>query len=185
MAVFGLPVAHGDDAERALDAALELRDRVRPTRASASACRSGSASTAARSWPAGIGGRRRLPRHRRRGQRRSPAAAGGRAVAIVVGERTVRAGSDSFAFGPLGGSMPEGKAVPVGAASCSGASRSPRPAQRTRLVGREADLDAARAGRASRLPRAAAVPGHVIAPPGAGKTRLLEEFLDRLPERSS
>ena len=29
MAVFGLPVAHGDDAERALGAALDLRDRVR------------------------------------------------------------------------------------------------------------------------------------------------------------
>jgi len=29
MAVFGLPVAHGDDAERAIGAALDLRDRVR------------------------------------------------------------------------------------------------------------------------------------------------------------
>src|SRR5438132_7281279 len=29
MAVFGLPIAHGDDAERALAAAIELRDRVR------------------------------------------------------------------------------------------------------------------------------------------------------------
>src|SRR6202162_4841123 len=29
MAVFGLPTAHGDDAERALGAALDLRDRVR------------------------------------------------------------------------------------------------------------------------------------------------------------
>ncbi len=29
MAVFGLPVAHGDDAERAIGAALDLRDKVR------------------------------------------------------------------------------------------------------------------------------------------------------------
>ena len=29
MAVFGLPVAHGDDVARALNSALELRDRVR------------------------------------------------------------------------------------------------------------------------------------------------------------
>jgi len=29
MGVFGMPHAHGDDAERALSASLELRDRVR------------------------------------------------------------------------------------------------------------------------------------------------------------
>ena len=44
MAIFGLPQAHDDDARRALDAALALRDRVRSEGGVwATSCRSASA----------------------------------------------------------------------------------------------------------------------------------------------
>ena len=42
MAVFGLPAAHGDDARRAVSAALELRDRVQSDNGLAIACPSAS-----------------------------------------------------------------------------------------------------------------------------------------------
>ena len=43
MAVFGLPTAHGDDPDRAVAAALAMRDGSAPTSASAAVSRSDSA----------------------------------------------------------------------------------------------------------------------------------------------
>ena len=55
MAVFGAPVAHEDDPERAVRAALAIRDAALEESAS---CRCGSASTPARrSWLSGAAGR--------------------------------------------------------------------------------------------------------------------------------
>ena len=60
MAVFGLPVAHGDDAERAIGAALDLRDKVRADPRLGSACRSAWASRVAKSWPGATPARARI-----------------------------------------------------------------------------------------------------------------------------
>ena len=61
MAVFGLPVAHGDDAERAIGAALDLRDKVRD----------GPAPDGAPADPAGRRERRGRGAPRRRGRTRT------------------------------------------------------------------------------------------------------------------
>ena len=57
MAVFGAPVAHGNDAERAVRAALAIRDAMPAARGARRAGRSRctSASPAARWWPAAPG----------------------------------------------------------------------------------------------------------------------------------
>ena len=179
MAVFGLPVAHGDDVARALDSALELRDRVRddPALGERLPIRLGVNSgevVASRDATAGdflmtgdaVNVAARLQ------QSAEP-------WSIVVGERTVRAAPDSFAFRSLDGIAAKGKAVAVDASELLGR-REPRHVDRAPLVGRDADLAQLElvAGRAFRERRPFLV--SVIAAPGVGKTRLLEEFLDRL-----
>ena len=64
MAVFGAPVAHGNDPERALRAALDIHQAVAAD--SSRRCRCMWASPAARWWPA-------APAARRTGNTRSPA----------------------------------------------------------------------------------------------------------------
>ncbi len=180
MAVFGLPVAHGDDVARALDSALELRDRVRddPALGERLPIRLGVNSgevVASRDASAGdflmtgdaVNVAARLQ------QSAEP-------WSIVVGARAVRAapGQRSRSDRSMG-SPPRASRSRSTRASCSGR-REPRHVDRAPLVGREADMAQLElvAGRAFRERRPFLV--SVIAAPGVGKSRLLEEFVDRL-----
>ncbi len=179
MAVFGLPQAHSDDPQRALTAALALRDRTRsdakigarlPIRIGVStgevvATRDPSATDflvtgdvvnvaarlqqAAESW------------------------------GILAGERTVHA-APGFEFGAPQRIQAKGKAEPIVALSLIGAR--PMPAIRqVPIVGRDVDIAQLElvARRMSQEQRPFLV--SLIAPAGIGKTRLVEEFLNRLP----
>lgn len=180
MAVFGLPQAHGDDAERALAAALELRDRVRaePALGPRLPIRLGLSTgevVAARDQSAGdflvtgdvVNVAARLQ------QAAEP-------WAILVGERTARAAGTAFIFGPAIDVQAKGKAAPLRALPL--ANRAPaRALHRVPLFGRDRDLAhlelLVRRTVEERRPYVVSI----IAPAGTGKTRLVEELLDRLP----
>ncbi|MGH2453979.1 MAG: ATP-binding protein, partial [bacterium] len=180
MAVFGMPQAHGDDAERALAAALELRDRVQadtlldaqlPIRLGVDT----GEVVAARDTAAGdflitgdaVNAAARLQ------QAAEP-------WTILCGERTARAAVRRFSFGPPSAVPAKGKRQPVGTRLVLGRMAAAVPL-RVPLIGRDADLAQLEltAHRAFGERRPFLV--SLIAPAGIGKSRLLEEFLDRLP----
>lgn len=186
MAVFGLPNAHGDDAERALAATLATRDRVRSDSQLGErlAIRFGVSTgevVASRDESAGdflitgdaVNIAARLQ------QAAEP-------WSILVSDRTARAASAAFEFGPETHVAAKGKSALVAARELIG----PRKARAQRalrlpLVGRENDLAqlqiVARRAVDERRPSMVSV----IAPAGTGKTRLVEEFLDWLPSLTS
>lgn len=179
MAIFGLAQAHDDDARRALDAAIALRDRVREE--------------------AFLG--ERLPIRiglntgevvATRDLERSDFLVTGDAVnvaarlqqaaepwQIVASSRTASADLGAHEFGPPVPMELKGKASAVEARVLLGRA-SALPHQRSRLVGREADLAqldlVARRTFSERRPYLVTL----IAPAGTGKSRLVEEFLERV-----
>jgi class 3 adenylate cyclase len=184
MAVFGLPQAHGDDAQRALSAALELRDRVRvdPRLGDRLPIRLGVNSgevVATREASAGdflitgdaVNVAARLE------QAADP-------WSILCSTRTARAAGGAFAFGPPAGVAAKGKSAPVRAVVLLGRATI-GVVRRAPLVGRGSDLAqlelVARRAFEERRPFLVSL----IAPAGTGKTRLLEEFSDRLPSLAS
>jgi class 3 adenylate cyclase/tetratricopeptide (TPR) repeat protein len=184
LAVFGAPVAHGDDAERAVRAALRVTEaiqelnRIHPDLdlSVRAAVNTGEAlvSLGARlhegeSMVAGdvINTASRL-------QQEAPV--GG----VVVGETTYRATRQSVDFEPLEPVSVKGKAEPVAlwlARSARGEFRGDvEPSESTPLIGRESEL-----GHLRRLWEQAAADRRphlvtLIGPPGIGKSRLLWEF---------
>ena len=119
MAVFGLPVAHGDDADRALDAALELRDRVRddPALGERLPIRLGvNSGEVVASRDAGAGDFLMTGDAVNVAARLQQAA---EPWAIVVGERTVGAARAAFTFRSLAGITAKGKADQVAASELS------------------------------------------------------------------
>ncbi|MEO5939879.1 MAG: adenylate/guanylate cyclase domain-containing protein, partial [Candidatus Limnocylindrales bacterium] len=181
MAVFGLPIAHEDDADRALAAALDLRDRVRmdavlgdrlPIRLGVN----GGDVIATRD-----------PDAREALITGDPVNTAARlqqaadAWSILVGGRTIRAVGDRFIFGPPLSIQAKGKAQLVHAQKLEGRAPAGRRATRRRIVGREADLAQLEltASRSFRERRPFLI--NIVAPAGVGKSRLLEEFLDHLP----
>jgi class 3 adenylate cyclase len=180
VAVFGHPQAHGDDAQRAMSAALEIRDRVRadPRLGAQLPVRVGVNTgevVATRDHGAGdflitgdaVNVAARLQ------QAAEP-------WAILCGERTARAARDRFALGRPAEIGVKGKRLPLLAVPLLGRAAGP-PLSRFPLVGRDDDLAQLElvARRAFTDRRSFLV--SVIAPAGTGKTRLVEEFVDRLP----
>lgn len=178
MAVFGLPVAHDDDAGRAVSAALEMRDRVRddaqlgerlPIRLGLQSGEVVAARdhTAADSLVTGdaVNVAARLQ------QAAEP-------WAILVGERTARA-AHGFEFESPRSIDAKGKAAPVACRRLIGHGQESRP--RVPLVGRQGDLAqlelTAKRSFGERRPFLVSI----LAAPGVGKSRLLEEFIARLP----
>src|SRR5436309_461605 len=181
MAVFGLPSAHGDDPDRAVAAALMMRDRIREDELlnGRLAIRFGVSTgevVASRDQSAGdflITGDATNVAARLQ-QEAEP-------WAILASDRTVRA-ANNFEFGDEIEVRARGKSAPVPARQVIG----PKKAKATRrvrlpLMGRENDLAQLQlvARRAVSERRPALV--SVIAPAGVGKTRLVEEFLGWLP----
>ena len=182
VAVFGFPHTHDDDPQRALAAALTLRDRVRadPRLGDRLPIRLGintgevvaSRESATGDFPLS-------------GDAVNVAARLQQATepwGILCGERTVANVRAGFAFGPVITVDIRGKSQPIRALSLLGRAASTPVAKRTPLIGRDADLQQLElvAHRALREQRPFLV--SIIAPAGVGKSRLLEEFLERLPD---
>ncbi|MGH2512020.1 MAG: adenylate/guanylate cyclase domain-containing protein, partial [Candidatus Limnocylindrales bacterium] len=180
MAVFGLPVAHGDDAERAIGAALDLRDRVRadPRLRERLPIRLGLASgevVARRDASAGedflitgdaVNTAARLQQH-------------AEPWVILVSERSSQS-ARGFVYGSPARLEAKGKALPVPARVLVG--RAPKARRQLPMIGRDTDLLqlelVARRVFTERRPFLVSI----VAPAGTGKTRLVEALLERLPE---
>ena len=181
MAVFGLPSAHGDDPARALAAAIELRDAVRadPILVDRLPLRIGVNTgdvIATREAADGV--------FLVTGDAVNTAARLEQAAQpwqILVGERTAHAAGELFRLDEPIAIDAKGKALPVPARPLVGRAVPDDRGRRLPIVGREDDLTqlelVARRAFADQRPYLVSL----IAPAGTGKTRLLEEFLDRLP----
>ena len=175
MAVFGAPIAHGDDAERAVRAGLRVLETIDlPARAavntgeaivSVDQARSGEAlatgdvvNTAARLQNAAPPGR------------------------VIVGAETYRATRHAVRFEQLAAVEAKGKADAVEAWLAVEAATAPadRPLATTPLVGRERELEVLRSvwSRAVEEQRPHLVT--LVGPPGIGKSRLSREFMSSL-----
>jgi class 3 adenylate cyclase len=178
MAVFGLRQAHGDDAARALGAALELRDRVRadarlgerlPIRLGVNT----GDVVASRDE----GGDDFLVT----GDAVNVAARLQQAAApwtVLAGPRTVRAAHGAFRFSAELQIDAKGKTGGIRASEVI--ERAPVSRARTPLFGRRADLAQLELAATRAFDERRPFLVTVIAPPGTGKSRLLEEFLSRL-----
>ena len=186
MAVWGTPLAHEDDAERAVRAGLELVDAVRtlgPTIQARAAVLTGEAAVTIGATNQGmVAGD--LVNTASRLQGAAPPGS------VLVGEATVRATESAIAYESAGETLLKGKALPVPAwlarrvvAGRKGAGRSGR--LESPFVGRDDQLrllkELFHATARERRPRLVSVTGIG----GIGKSRLaweLEKYIDGLAE---
>ncbi|HSC73658.1 MAG TPA: AAA family ATPase, partial [Gaiellaceae bacterium] len=173
MAVFGAPVAHGDDAERAVRAGLRVLEAVAQLDLVArAAVNTGEAivSVEARSGEALATGD-----VVNTAARLQTAAPGG---GLIVGAETFRATRHAIRYDELPAVDAKGKAEAVDAWLALEAATAPaeRPLGAARLVGRDRELEVLRSvwGRAMDERRPHLVT--LVGPPGIGKSRLCREI---------
>jgi class 3 adenylate cyclase len=180
VAVFGLPQGHDDDPQRGLAAALALRERVRadPQLGDRLPIRFGINTGEVVAIRESATGDFPLT-----GDAVNVAARLQQAIepwGIICGERTAASARGAFEFGPPIDVEARGKAQTVRALRLLGHATRVR-ARQTTLIGRDSDLQQLELVARRALTELRPFLVSIIAPAGAGKTRLLEEFLDRLP----
>jgi class 3 adenylate cyclase len=184
MAVFGLPQAHSNDAERALAAALALRDAVAGDveldgrlvlRLGVNTGSVVATSDLARGDflvtgdPVNVAAR--LEQNANHGE-------------ILVGQRTASATEASFLFGPARSIGVKGKSQPLRVFPLE-SQRPTRQFNHPPLIGRTRELAQLTLSRDRMLRERRPQVISIIAPAGTGKTRLLEEFLSHLFEEDA
>ena len=189
MAVFGAPTAHGDDPERAVRAALAVRDAVAALNTEQpelelrirGAVNTGEAVVTLSARPAlgeamvagdVVNTASRLQQHAPVGE-------------IVVGEETYRATRSAIEYAPIEAVTAKGKSAPIEAwlAVATTTAGGERDLSSTPFVGRAREvglLDATwERVELERRPHLITVLG----PPGVGKSRLTAEFTERIASR--
>jgi predicted ATPase len=189
MAVFGAPTAHGDDPERAVRAALAVRDAVAMLNGEQpelelrirGAVNTGEAVVALSARPAlgeamvagdVVNTASRLQQH-------APVSE------IVVGEETYRATHGAISYEPLEPMTAKGKAEAIAAwrALSPASPTGERQLSSTPFVGRDREVDSLEATweRVKLECRPHLIT--VLGPPGVGKSRLTAEFTERISAR--
>src|SRR3954452_23358877 len=184
MAVFGAPVAHEDDPERAVSTALRViaaitdLNETQPDLALSvrAAVNTGEAVVSLSARPAQgeamvagdvVNTAARLQQH---------APIDG----VVVGETTYRATRDLFDYDPLEPVSAKGKSEPLRLWHAKSARRrfgvDVEPVARTPLIGRDDDLAVLQSTYARMLREASTQLVTIVGEPGVGKTRLTTEF---------
>jgi class 3 adenylate cyclase/tetratricopeptide (TPR) repeat protein len=183
MAVFGAPVSHGDDAERAVRAGLRVLDAVQELNREdpaldltvRAAVNTGEAIVDARQQPDTAQGLAHGDVVNTASRLQTGAPPGG----LVVGEETYRATRSVIGYEPVEPIKAKGKREPLAAWLALEALTAPaeRAASAAPMVGRDRELELLRRAwegvTAERRPDLVTV----IGPPGIGKTRLTREFV--------
>jgi class 3 adenylate cyclase/tetratricopeptide (TPR) repeat protein len=179
MAVFGAPVAHGDDAERAVRAGLRVLEGIGRLNAehdldlaARAAVNTGEALVSVEH--ARTGGALATGDVVNTASRLQNVAPSGR---LIVGEETYRATRNAIRYDELEPVAAKGKADPIGAWLAVEAATGPaeRPLGQAPLVGRDRELELLRSvwSRAVAEQRPHLVT--LVGPPGIGKSRLCQE----------
>src|SRR5512143_2166290 len=177
MAVFGVPQVHEDDPLRAVRAAVEMREAVRPLGLDVRIGINTGAVVTGRGETLVTGDAVNVA------ARLEQAAQAGE---ILIGETTAELVGGAVRSAPVAPLTLKGKSAPVPAyrvlSLVAGASAFPRSTD-TPFVGREAEL--AQLERALATARDRRVPqlATVVGPPGIGKSRLVHELLARSQAR--
>lgn len=194
LALFGVPVAHGDDAERALLCALAMLDAIEALAADARerwgaelALRIGINSGEGVSGVLDAGGRRDFSVTGDVINTAARLQAAADPGSIMAGEETMRMARRAIKFGERRDLTLKGKARPVAAyvvlSAADGAARVADISLLTPLVGRDYELDlVAHAWERARAGEGALV--YVVGDAGVGKSRLITEALSRCVEAS-
>jgi class 3 adenylate cyclase len=189
MAVFGAPTAHGDDPERAVRAALAVREAVAALNAEQpelelrirGAVNTGEAVVTLSARPAlgeamvagdVVNTASRLQQHAPVGE-------------IIVGEETYRATRGAIEYEPVEPVTAKGKTAPIDAwrAVTAASATGERHLSTTPFVGRDREIDLLDATweRVEREQRPHLIT--VLGAPGVGKSRLSAEFTERIASR--